>query len=275
MPKVKLSGLHALITGASSGIGMETALELANAGCNVSVAARRKEELEAVAEKIRAKGKSAHVFPVDLSKPGAAAKLAAEVEQKAGPVDILMNNAGLGGTSTYFVEKPEKEVSDTAMINFVAPIELARKIFPGIVARNRGALISVSSGFGVLPAPSSSAYCASKAAIVMLDECLRLETAGSNVHILTVYPGPVDTPMLRATKASSPLGAQLGRLPTGDPKVCARKIREALENGKEHLFYPEVYGMVPYAKPVLERVARLGAPFVNRAREKRVKKKAG
>jgi len=258
MPKLILKGLHAVVTGASAGIGEATAKEFARAGVKVSLVARRRERLEALAAEVKRLGAAAaHVFPADLSVPGQAAKLAAEIEKSAGPVDILVNNAGQSGGVSTFADADPKDLRSAIEVNFSSPVELARALLPGMLARGKGALVSVSSGFAFVAVPGSAIYCSTKAALSMLDDVLRSETHGTGVHVLSVYPGPVDTDMLRGTAKA--LGSDgLPPVPKGTPDELARRIRAALEKGQETLHYPAVYAVAPVlgpaAAPLLKRI---------------------
>lgn len=268
MPKLNLSGLHVVVTGASSGIGEAVARELARAGARLSLVARRKERLEALAAEARNLGApSASVFPADLSRAGTAGPLGTGIEQAAGPVDILVNNAGISGGVSTFADANPKDLRDAIEVNFAAPVELARAVLPGMISRRKGVIVSVSSGFAFVAVPGSAIYCATKRALSMLDDVLRAETHGTGVGILSVYPGPVDTDMLRGTAKA--LGSEgLPPVPTGTPAELARKLREALEKGRDSLHYPAVYGVAPLlgpaAGPVLRRLGPQAVKILKR-----------
>jgi short-subunit dehydrogenase len=262
----RLSGMHALVTGASSGIGEALAIELGRAACKVSLSARRRDRLDAVADAIRGAGGEARVFPADLARPGSARALAAEVAREAGPVDLLVSNAGTNGGISNLADKSAEEVRQALELNLAAPLELAHAVLPGMIARGGGTIVSIASVAACFPAPGTSTYVATKRALAALDEVLRVEGRAHGVHVLTVFPGPVDTAMLRATIAADPLAAQMSWMPTGDVATLAKKIRRALERRDGVLVYPEVYGGLRWIAPWMGRLLERAEPLLPRRR---------
>lgn len=250
MSHFDLTGAHALVTGASSGIGEAIALELAARGARVSIAARRRERLEALAARIHEKGGTAEIFETDLGKRGAARKLAQEAAKRCGPVEVLVNNAGVSGGLESFSEKTARSVRRTMEINLMAPMELAHEVIGTMVDRDHGAIVSVSSVSAFFPAPGTTTYVATKRGLWGLDDVLRAELAGSGVHVLSVFPGPVQTDMLRAA-FETPTGAQMKRMPRGTPEELARLVCEGIEKRRNHLVYPGAYALTRWLTPLL------------------------
>jgi short-subunit dehydrogenase len=178
-----------VVTGASSGIGEAFARRLARDGRHLVLVARRADRLEALAAEIRAAhGVVVEVVPADLTRPDAAATLAAEVERRGLVVDWLVNNAAFG-TAGPFHELPLGRELEQVRLNVEAVVDLTGRFLPGMVARGRGAVINVSSVGGFAPGPRMAVYAASKAFVTSFSEAIAAELAGSGVHVLCVCPG--------------------------------------------------------------------------------------
>jgi short-subunit dehydrogenase len=226
--------MHILVTGASSGIGIEVAREFHRAGHQVTLVARRKELLDALAAELKQR---CHVAAVDLAKQAADPSWLSAVEAAQGPVDVLVNNAGMqwvGATAAI----PAETAQAMLMLNLVAPTMLTRAVLPGMLKRGSGAIVDVASMAGVAPARGMSWYGASKAGLVSFSESLRAELDGSGVHVVTVFPGPVETPMAAGAREQLAKSAKVPNVPHGDPRVLAVKIREAVEQKRSHVVYP-------------------------------------
>lgn len=257
-----LHGSHALVTGASSGIGQALASELSRRKVRVSIAARRSDELAQLVDAIRLKGGEAQAFTVDLSQPGAARDLAQRVQEQVGDIDLLVNNAGVSGGVSLFADKTPEELRRTAEVNFVAPMELAHAVLPGMLQRRHGSIVSVSSINAFMVLPKTSTYVATKRALTAIDEVLRIETAGMGVHVMTVFPGPVDTPMLRSTMAADDRAAQMAKLPVGTVEELARRICRGVEREQDMLVYPQSYALSRWVGPMLGlTLKRLAVPL--------------
>jgi short-subunit dehydrogenase len=142
---MELRGKRVLITGASRGIGESLAHAFAGAGATVALVARTKDAIRTLADEL---GGTAH--PADLSDPTQVADLVGQVEQQAGPVDVLVNNAGIG-IPAAFVDAPDEDLRDVTQINYLAPAELCRRIIPRMLERGGGHIVNISSlaGCGV------------------------------------------------------------------------------------------------------------------------------
>jgi short-subunit dehydrogenase len=223
--------MHVLITGASSGIGRELAVEFHSAGHVVTLVARRKELLDSLATELKER---CHVAAVDLAKQATDTSWLSSIA----PVDVLINNAGtqwVGASAAIDVDTAETMLK----LNLVAPLMLVRAVLPGMLSRGAGAIVDIASMAGVAPARGMSWYGASKAGLVSFSESLRTELEGTGVNVVTVFPGPVETPM--AAKAREQLEKAAGKvpnLPHGDPRELARKIRAAVEHKQAQVVYP-------------------------------------
>ncbi len=186
----ELRGTVALLTGASRGIGPHIARALARQGVDLALVARSRPGLERVASEIRSLGVRAAVLPADVGNPGACATLVASVEEALGPVDLLVNNAGLETVGAFLSLAPE-EILETVAVNLAAPLLLARAALPGMVARRRGHVVNVASLGGKKGAPYEAVYCATKAGLVEWTGGMRLELDGTGVSLSAICPGYV------------------------------------------------------------------------------------
>lgn len=196
--KRKLRGLCVVVTGASSGIGRETALELARKGANLVLTARREEALEEVARLCREEGVRCEVLPADLADPDQAAALAREAVLALGQVDVFINNAGIYAIGT--VEQTPLDAFERVMqVNFFAPVAATKAMLPHFRARRGGMFVNISSAIGLVTAPYLAAYSASKHALKAFSEALRDEVRELNVDVTVVYPASTDTPLFEHT----------------------------------------------------------------------------
>ncbi|MEZ4300838.1 MAG: SDR family NAD(P)-dependent oxidoreductase [Polyangiaceae bacterium] len=228
--------MHVAITGASAGIGAAIAREYAAQGAKLTLVARRKEMLEALAKE----AKEAHTVQADLADVERSTDWIAGAESALGPIDVLVNNAGvqiIGPTESEDVSKGEHLLR----LNVLSPLRITRAVLPGMIARKRGTIIDIASAAAIAPMPGMFYYNASKGALANASEGLRGELRDAGVHVLTVYPGPVDTDMGQAgyTKYEKSFSAKLA--PLGRADVLARRIRRAAEKRKARLIYPRLY----------------------------------
>jgi NAD(P)-dependent dehydrogenase (short-subunit alcohol dehydrogenase family) len=192
-----LSGDVALVTGASRGIGRSIAIVLAKAGAHVGLAARDLGGLEQAAEEIRKSGGSASVLPFDVADVQAADDLIHAVERVHGPLDLLVNNAGINGDGIPFASSNMDHWWRVFEINVRGPAALCRAALPGMIGRRSGRIVNVSSGLGNVSIPSCSDYSATKAALTRLTESIAVELSGSGVFVFAISPGMVRTDMTR------------------------------------------------------------------------------
>ncbi len=184
-------GTTALVTGASSGIGQVIATQLAERGCKVVLAARRKDRIDAMAEAI---GRNAFACTIDLRDGEAIDRLPNDLPEQFRSIDVLINNAGSDvGGRLPFVERSASDWDGMIDTNLRAVFRITRALLPGMLQRGRGDIVNVGSISGVRSYPNVTAYGATKAAIHMFSENLRSELAGSGVRLFEVLPGPVRT----------------------------------------------------------------------------------
>ena len=234
------SGLTALVTGASSGIGRVLAMRLAKAGARVALVARREAELEALAGEIREQSGEALVLPCDVADSGQVAKAAEQALAAFGAVDILVNNAGYGGQSR-FLDWDIEDFERLMQVNYFGTVYFTKALLPRMVERKKGWLIFLSSVSGRIVSPEKTAYAATKFAMTGLAEGISLEVEPAGVHVLTVYPGVVDTPFHTAQMlADMPPKTKDSMV---DPEGLVDAVFEALAKGKREVTYPSGIAM--------------------------------
>jgi hypothetical protein len=182
-----------LITGASSGIGLQLAHLFAADRSALVLVARRREQLDALAVELRqAHGVEVRVLVKDLSAAGAAGEIEAELNAAGVEVDVVVNNAGFGVRGPV-VETPLDRLMAMVQVNLTALVELTRRFLPGMIARRRGGVLNVGSTAGFQPGPHLAVYYATKAFVLSFSEALSEELAGSGVSVTLLAPGPTDT----------------------------------------------------------------------------------
>jgi short-subunit dehydrogenase len=182
----------ALITGASSGIGAATARTLAGAGCRVAMVARSGDVLGELALEIRNRGGQALALPADVSDRSSAGRAVEQTLETFAGLDILVNNAAVGLHESALAAS-WANLERVLDVNLYGPLAFIRAVVPHMRAAGGGLIINVSSIIGRRALPGPGMYCASKAALERLSDSLRLELAGDNIRVATLYPGVTRT----------------------------------------------------------------------------------
>ena len=196
----KVKGRKVLITGASSGIGLDAALKVGAAGGEVLLVSRTREKLEEVAKQIEELGGVAHVHPADLSDLDDIERMANEVLEQHGRVDVLVNNAGRSIRRSIARSYDRfHDFERTMQLNYFGALKLIMAFLPGMTERKSGHIINVSSIGVQTNTPRFSAYVASKSALDAFSRCVAPEVIGRNVHFTTIYMPLVRTPMIAPT----------------------------------------------------------------------------
>lgn len=224
--RFRLDGKVALITGASSGLGVAFAEDFADAGCDVVITARRAERLEAVAESIRKRGKRALPIRSDVSRAGDCQAAVDQAMQEFGRIDILINNAGVGTAVPATRETPE-EFSQVVAVNLHGSYWMAQAC--GRVMQPGSSIINISSVLGLTTANlPQAAYSASKAAIIGLTRDLAQQWAGrKGIRVNAIAPGFFPTEMTDQY-VDGYLEQQLKRVPLGRPGESAEVTAAAI-----------------------------------------------
>lgn len=190
-----LKGRTAIVTGASSGIGAAIARALAREGIQVVLAARRTERLEELKQWIESEGGTAHVVPTDVTKREEVRRLADRALERFGSIEILINSAGvmpLTLIKNLHVEEWERTVD----VNLKGVLYAIAATLPHMLKRGRGHIITIGSSASRKVYPGGAVYCATKAALRLLHEGLRIELAGRGIKTTLIEPGAVDTELL-------------------------------------------------------------------------------
>jgi short-subunit dehydrogenase len=182
----------ALITGASSGIGAATARLLAASGCTVALVARRADRLEEVLANCVTAAPGSRAFPADLSDPTRAAELALEIWDELGPLDAVVNNAGIPMRRAAS-RLTMAEVERVMAVNYYSPVAIILALLPRMLERGSGTFVNVSSLGGRLGIVNEAAYSGSKFALAGFSESLAADLLGSGVSVRLVLPGAIDT----------------------------------------------------------------------------------
>lgn len=183
----------ALVTGASAGIGVDIARDLAQRGHNLFLVARRGDRLEALAKELtQAHQVQVLVHTQDLSTPTACDELLAALETAQVSVDVLVNNAGFGSFCPTMEADPERERAMVRIL-FQFPVDLTRALVPGMIERGHGRILQVASTASFQPCPGYGMYAATKAAILSWSNVLHFELSGTGVTCTTLCPGPTAT----------------------------------------------------------------------------------
>jgi len=193
MSAVDYHGQTTLITGASSGIGLEFARQFAGRGSDVVLVARRLDRLEKLAEELAAAhGVRAEAIPLDLGLPGAGRTLAAEVDRRGLAVTSLVNNAGFGTFGPFHAEDPGR-LREEINVDVVSVVDVSRAFIGRLRAAGTGVLINVASMAAYGPIPNMAVYAASKAFVVSFTEALWQESLGTGLRVMALSPGATRT----------------------------------------------------------------------------------
>ena len=202
---MNIHGSTALVTGATSGIGRATAIALARAGARVIVTGRNTQALAAIRDET-----DGTAVPADLANPADIERLAATALGGPAPVEILVNNAGIGWEGPFAAMPPEK-IEDLVAVNLLGAARLTRALLPAMLERGRGHIVNVASIAGHVGVRDEALYAATKAALLTFSEGLRYEVQASGVRVTTVSPGVVDTDFFNRGAAARFAAADRGR----------------------------------------------------------------
>ena len=252
-----LGGKRVLITGASRGIGESLAHAFVGAGAKVALVARTQAALDALARDL---GGTAHA--ADLGDPAQVATLLHRVEDEAGPVDVLVNNAGIDITKA-FADNTEDELRRITQVNYLAPAELCRQAIPRMLRRGGGHIVNVSSMAGVGVFPGLSPYSATKAALTHLTAGLRADLKGLPIDTTVVELGPIPTDMLAHVDDYAPTEKSFRRfyrlrlLVDVSREKVAEEVVEAVMKGRRHVRIPKRALVFPLLTEAPRRISEI------------------
>lgn len=238
MARRQIAGSRAIVTGASSGIGREIALELVRHGARLVVTARREDRLAELTGEVKKLGGEAHVVTGDITDPELRKRLLETAGERLGGLDLLVNNAGIGAIGPFAEASPER-LRTIMEVNFFAPVELTRAALPLLAKGRRPMIVNVSSVLGHRGIPKKSEYCASKFALHGISDALRCELAPRGIDVLLVSPSTTATEFFDSViegggdegKATLPW-LNWGQMSS---RTVARKAVRAMRKGKHEI----------------------------------------
>ena len=226
----------ALVTGASAGIGVALACELARRGAKLILTARRRERLESLAGELARKGTEVRVVAADLNDPEAPARIYDVTEGAGIPVDILINNAGLGQFGAFYKNPIEQELSQIR-VNCEAMVHVSRLFVPRMVERRRGWVLVVASTASFQPIPYLNTYAATKVFDRFFAQALAAEVAEVGVKVAALCPGPTESEFWDISRA------QAFKRRVQSPEQVAQLGIDALARGRQ-IIIPHVLGRI-------------------------------
>jgi uncharacterized oxidoreductase len=243
---MKLTGKTILITGGSSGIGLELARRLRQRGNVVIATGRDAARLDAAARAIP----GLHVIASDVSDPRAIARLYDDVVTRFPALDVLINNAGIMRNMKLTDDRDLDDVTREVEINLSGPLRMIQQFLPHLRSRSDALIVNVSSGLAFVPLPISPVYCATKAAIHSLTQSLRVQLANTSVTVIELAPPAVETPLSDAL--ADEMKGQKGM----DVVVLADRAIAGIEAGKSEIR--------PGLANVLKAMSRIAPQFMLR-----------
>lgn len=229
---MEIQGCNIVLTGASRGLGAHIAGVLARKGANLAIAARSIDDLDKVRNTITSPDIRVVAIPTDLTDNTQMKSLASKANRELGPIDILINNAGIESTAP-FQDQSDSKIEAIVKVNLLAPMLLIQTLLPGMLKRGKGHIVNISSLAGKTGLPFQTAYAATKAGLVMLTHSLRAELVDQPVGASVLCPGFVADEGMYARIEES--GKQAPKLlkPTTPDKVSNAVIRAIEQNISE------------------------------------------
>jgi len=238
-----LAGQAAIVTGASSGIGAATAMTLASRGARVVLAARRSDELDARVREIQAAGGECVAVPTDVVDHSQLARLVERAVDAFGQTDVLVNCAGVNWR-TSFAETAPDEIRRLLEVNLLGPMQLTRAVLPGMLARRRGAIVSVGSLSGRVA--MEPLYSATKYGLRGFSLALRRQLVGSGVSVSLVSPGNIRTAMTSHMQARK-----------AEPGLVATTIADLILHPRREVVVPRRHYAIAWLEQELPSLADL------------------
>jgi|YNPNPStandDraft_1061719.scaffolds.fasta_scaffold01887_10 UDP-glucose 4-epimerase len=266
-------GKVAVVTGASSGIGAETARRLAREGLRVVLVARRQERLEALAEEIRASGGEALTVCADLADEQERLRVFQVVKETYGAVDVLVNNAGFGWYG-FGTAMPWALARQMIQVNVAAMVQMTLLFLADMKSRGSGYIINVGSVVGSLPSQGVALYGATKSFLDAFTTALHRELRGTKIHVSVVRPGAVATEFYEGPTQAPGVRAPVGRLMIRPARVAAA-IWSLLRRPRRTAYVPGILAFVPWVEPAFGWLMDRIGPLLLRFQFRRASPSAG
>jgi short-subunit dehydrogenase len=240
MSQIDLHGKVAIITGASSGIGLETAMLFARRGANITLASRNQEALQRISQQIERLGQQTLVIPTDVGQQNQVIKMVQETLTRWNRIDILVSNAG------QYIRSPIRtldlqQIEKSMAVNFYGGVYAIHAVLPTMLAQKRGHIVLMTSMDAKTCLPPDAPYVAAKCALSGYGEVLRQELFQTGVHVSIIFPGRVDSPMLENLKVPW-ISAKISSL------NVAKAILRAIQNEKDEVILPPQARLLYYLR---------------------------
>jgi short-subunit dehydrogenase len=230
-----------IITGAGSGIGKATALELSKYGCTCALVGRTESKLREVLDRVRNSAPDSMVAVCDVSDMMQVKQTVQAVYERYGKIDILINNAGMMIVK-FFEETSQEEFDRIMAVNFYGGVNFIRAVLPIMQKQGRGVIINVTSVGGRLVVPGTAVYAASKAAFQGFSESLYFELKDRGIHVGIILPGGTRTGIFDAS--TTKLGKYYQSQSKTEPKIAAKAIKQAIEKERFVTITPSSYKLL-------------------------------
>lgn len=224
-----------VVTGAASGMGREYALEFARLGALVAITDVNEAalaETHAMLQKIT--DKYSHSEVLDIASQDGVEAFAKTVEAKLGKAHVVINNAGIGGGGAPLWAQESSQIHTTMNVNFFAVVNMTRAFLPQLLANQEGAIVNVSSVFGLIGTPGTSDYCASKFAVRGFSESLMVELAETPISVHLVHPGGIKTNIAKDSKNGAEFEEKYLKT---DPLDAVRIVIKGIQSGKQRMVF--------------------------------------
>jgi short-subunit dehydrogenase len=251
---MNLKGKRILLTGATGGIGRHLALKLASKGAQLGLVCFSAERLQALSKEIALAGGKAVEIIGNFEQADAAQAVVDATMKQLGGIDILINNAGVLDFILFEEQSPER-IAKMVQINVTTPIQLARAVLPGFIARNSGQIVNIGSIFGSIGFPHYATYCATKFAMRGFSQSLRRELVETDIKVTYVAPRAVKTPL--NDDATTRMLIE-GKTNMDEPEMVACEIIKAIERDKQEHYIGQPESFFAWLNGFLPSVVSIG-----------------
>lgn len=248
------------ITGASSGIGRQVAIEAAKRGARVVLMARSVDKLNEVKDFCdQINPDSATVYPLDVGNTDEIDEVVEKIYEEFGRIDYLLNAAGFGKFDSEFVNADFDSIQEMFIVNVLGSMYMTRVVATRMIDQSYGHILNIGSMAGKIPTAKSAGYSATKAAVIAFSDSLRLELRPFNIKVTTINPGPVNTEFFNIADPEGNYISNLRKLPISgmiflEPEDLATEIVDTFGQNKRELNRPRVMAVASVLYKVMPRV---------------------